>query len=413
MRFPRGCQMAGWQCGECVATNREGCRPDGEAVRRGKIVLGESCRQAYTPPPLPGSRSRVRWGWPSHSDRDFGPSGRQENRRRDRECREGVATVPQQGGYRVDKLLIAGVETVVGGNLAAWLSSRWQVAGVAWEQAVQVAECAIVKGEPSGSRPIEVRESEKPDWVVFCGPSAESSWESASGGFAAGRWTELAAAWAKAARDWRVPFTLISSDAVFTGPWMFHRENGTCFCDSPRGVGYRQMEQGVLEANPGALVVRTQAFGWSPVVGREGLPERVVGKLATGEVVRLDCQRHATPILATDLAEILEVAWRKSLTGVYHVGGGERVSPFRFGCLLADQFGLAMSGLAADVSPGSAGREFGSVETSLQSRKIRKALELPLPLIREGLARLHEQHVSGYRERFQGELTTPEMARAA
>ena len=30
----------------------------------------------------------------------------------------------------------------------------------------------------------------------------------------------------------------------------------------------------------------------------------------------------------------------------------------------------------------------------------RKALEMPLPLVREGLARLYEQHVSGYRDRF-------------
>ncbi|MFM8223032.1 MAG: hypothetical protein ACKOJF_29335, partial [Planctomycetaceae bacterium] len=109
----------------------------------------------------------------------------------------------------------------------------------------------------------------------------------------------------------------------------FHRENGTCFCDSPQAVGYRQMEQAVLEANPQSLVVRTQAFGWSQVPGRTGLPERVVETLVAGGAVRLDCQRHATPILATDLADVLELARQKSLSGVYHVGGGERVSPFR------------------------------------------------------------------------------------
>jgi hypothetical protein len=95
------------------------------------------------------------------------------------------------------------------------------------------------------------------------------------------------------------------------------------------------------------------------------------------------------------------------------VGGGERVSPFRFGCLLADQFGLPLSGLAADLTRGGLGREFGSIETSLQSRRIRKALDLPLPLIREGLSRLHEQHVSGYRDRFNGEVSADSLARAA
>ncbi len=32
--------------------------------------------------------------------------------------------------------------------------------------------------------------------------------------------------------------------------------------------------------------------------------------------------------------------------------------------------------------------------------RIRKALEMPLPLIREGLARLYDQYTSGYRDRF-------------
>ena len=313
----------------------------------------------------------------------------------------------------MDKLLIAGVDSVVGGNLAAWLSSRWEVAGLSWEHPLQIAECRVALARERGTNPQAWQGEGKPQWVVFCGPSAESSWEVPSGSGSAARWSELAAQWARAARDWQVPMTLISSDAVFTGPWMFHRENGTCFCDSPQAVGYRQMEQAVLEANPQALVVRTQAFGWSPVAGRTGLPERVVETLVAGGAVRLDCQRHATPILATDLADVLELARQKSLSGVYHVGGGERVSPFRFGCLLADQFGLPLSGLAADLTRGGLGREFGSIETSLQSRRIRKALDLPLPLIREGLSRLHEQHVSGYRDRFNGEVSADSLARAA
>ncbi|MFN5533346.1 MAG: hypothetical protein ACK5F7_22570, partial [Planctomycetaceae bacterium] len=110
----------------------------------------------------------------------------------------------------MDKLLIAGVDSVVGGNLAAWLSSRWEVAGLSWEHPLQIAECRVALARERGTNPQAWQGEGKPQWVVFCGPSAESSWEVPSGSGSAARWSELAAQWARAARDWQVPMTLIS-----------------------------------------------------------------------------------------------------------------------------------------------------------------------------------------------------------
>ena len=192
---------------------------------------------------------------------------------------------------------------------------------------------------------------------------------------------------------------------------MFHRENGACFCDSSPGRILRLFEQEVCDLNPNTLLVRTNVFGLSPNPENPGLIETVLEALSDEQTLSLDCMRHATPILATDFAEIIEKAYQNKLHGVYHLAGGERINPFRFACLLADQFGLSLSNLSAIETPFEQRREFGAGECSLQTRRVRKALETPLPLIREGLSRLHEQYVSGYRDRFGVEVhSAPEKA---
>jgi dTDP-4-dehydrorhamnose reductase len=210
----------------------------------------------------------------------------------------------------------------------------------------------------------------------------------------------VAGAWARAAKEFGCDLTLISSDAVFTGPWMFHREGSQCNCESPAAKILQLIEAEVAEGCPNALIVRTNAYGWSPLADEAGLVERVLQAAQEGEPLSLDCMRHATPILATDLADLLERAWFCRLEGLYHVAGGERVNPFRFACLLADQFHLPMSSFDAIETSLERRREFGAGETSLQSRKVRKALDVALPLVRDGLSRLYEQYVSGYRDRF-------------
>jgi dTDP-4-dehydrorhamnose reductase len=167
------------------------------------------------------------------------------------------------------------------------------------------------------------------------------------------------------------------------------------------------IEAEVAEVCPDALIVRTNVFGWSPLPQSPGLIETVLHAVDQNEPLALDCMRHSTPILATDFAEVLEQAYRHKLRGVHHIAGGERINPFRFSCLLADQFGLPLASLSPRETPFESRREYGAGETSLQCRRIRKALDTTLPLVRDGLSRLHEQHASGYRDRFGGLVEAP------
>jgi len=306
------------------------------------------------------------------------------------------------GRLRVDKLVIAGVDTILGGNIAAWFSDRYDVIGLSFGKPVRIQGCETLKC-PSRD-PLAIQNwiaSERPKWIVFCGPWAESAWNGNSNWIEGNRPAELIRPWVAGAAAIGCNCTVMSSDAVFTSPWMFHDEESTSFSSTPEAQALLQMEQTVAEVNPDAMIVRSHVFGWAPFSETEGFIEQTLAQMYSGRRMNLDCVRHATPILATDLAEVLEQAYGACLSGLYHIGGAERLNPYRMGTLLATQFGCPYTPSAPLEPLTERSAEFGAGETSLQSLKIRKALGISLPLVSEGLERLHAQSLNGYRDQFE------------
>jgi dTDP-4-dehydrorhamnose reductase len=183
---------------------------------------------------------------------------------------------------------------------------------------------------------------------------------------------------------------------------MFHGETSRGLCHSRQARCLQAIEAATLEAHPAALVVRTNVFGWAPEACGPGWIERQLDGLQAGAAMRCDAVRHATPLLATDFAEVLLQAWQAGLTGVYHVGGAERTNPARFVERLACEFALTPPACGPAESLVERPRGFGCGETSLQTSGIRRALGISLPTLAEGLRRLCEQRDNGFRDRLNG-----------
>lgn len=308
-------------------------------------------------------------------------------------------------------LLIVGVETVVGANLAATWADRARVVGLSTGPEINVSGCEIFHCDRSNGDTVRKWLNQtQAAHVIYCGAAARSAWESptltrrASEESAAKSLDHAAAsAWAAAAAEAGIHFTLISSDAVFTGPWMFHEENSVALCDSAEAKSIRTTEDRVREVCPKSLIIRTNAFGWSPIGTPGGWLESVLTALEHNRSIDLDPISHATPILASDLADYLEAALEDELTGVFHIAGAERVSPHRFARQLASAFEFAApySRTIRELETRPTG--FGRGETSLQSRRFRGEYDCTMPLLSEGISRLLEQHRSGYRDRLAGE----------
>lgn len=299
----------------------------------------------------------------------------------------------------MERILIAGTETVVGANFAATFSESARVAGLSFNRPVAIAGCdggVCASGELDAIRSWLAQT--RPERVVYCGAAAETSWTGSAPDVKSA--AKHARHWAMAAAEAGCLLTYISSDAVFTGPWMFHAETCNSFCLSAEATTLRSIEDEIARLCPNALILRVNAFGWKPRAAGAGFIENLVSALEDDRTPQVDCVRHASPIHAADLAEITSRAWQAGLDGLYHVGGAERVNPVQFAERLAAEFSLSMPRCSTVESLTNRAVGYGAGETSLQTRKLRRALGIALPMLSEGLRRLYEQSFNGDRDRL-------------
>ena len=302
----------------------------------------------------------------------------------------------------VETVLIAGIESVVGANLAASLSDRYQAVGLSLSLPLSVAgsQTSVSHGHDWEMVRNEVA-SIRPQRIVYCGTAAHSTWQNPPPWISVAQSETAIRNWTRAAREFECRLTVISSDAVFTGPWMFHKEDSTCLCASAQAQAIRSAEILVAQYCPDALLVRTNAYGWSPEsTGRCWISE-TLADLKSHSAGPFDHLRYATPILTTDLTEILEQAWQNNLHGIYHVAGAERVNPNQFVEQLANEFGLPEPQPVNGNSLSGRPTGFGRGETSLHTNKIRKDLNIAMPMLADGLQRLRGQKQNDYCEQLE------------
>ena len=293
----------------------------------------------------------------------------------------------------MERLLVTGIDHPLGSNLALALVERFQVLGLYSQYVVESSEFATTHAAPGDRAHLEeLLHDWRPQWIIHCGPLSSPSWDRTGNEQLAEQEPKAAAHWTKLADELSARLTVISSDVVFSGPRMFHEETSPAHNPSQRAAQVRAMERAFEHS--GALVIRTHAYGWSPAADHAGFAEQAYESLVSGRPIEADGRRHATPILATDLAELLVRAYEKRIDGLHHLSGAERTSPFRFVSQLATAFGLQAPGETSAASQNST-----DGETSLNSKRARRVLEMATPMLRDGLNRFAEQARQGWRSR--------------
>ena len=76
----------------------------------------------------------------------------------------------------MESILVVGVETVVGANIAAHFAERHEVSALAFGAPVRIEGCRHV--EPTAS-PSDTILSCRAQRVIYCGPESRSSWDPA------------------------------------------------------------------------------------------------------------------------------------------------------------------------------------------------------------------------------------------
>lgn len=294
------------------------------------------------------------------------------------------------------KLLITGIEQTLGANLAAALADRAEIVGLhALDRPVRIASITSYACELDDPQALHDAVLEfAPQSVIHCGRCAQARWDVAAGeaSIDVDHEAALAVSLADATLRLRSKLTVISTDAVFTGPRLFHEENETASATGALANAARAVED-ALAATP-ALIVRTCAYGWNLHGAPDSFAERLWHRLADGSAPQIDALPHATPILATDLAELLWLAAQRGLEGLYHITGAERTSLLRFASELASLAGFDAPQVAALApTPDSTPVR---IETSLNTRRARRLIKTAMPLLREGLDRFVAQKRGEY-----------------
>lgn len=308
----------------------------------------------------------------------------------------------------MEKLLIIGIDTLAGSNLALSLANRCEIAGISLCENFAFDGCRVL--------PIRAAETDKvcsaiaaesPTWIVHCGPTSRSSWDFEE--FDAAQTVALVAATAATAKSCGTRFTLVSTDAIFQGPKLFHREISEVG-EGPRSIAAARVEKAL--AGVDALTIRTHLFGWSPA--GDSSVEQIWEAIADDRTVPACGNRYASPILAIDFAELLWLANRKRLTGTFHLAGAERISKWQFAMLMVLASGASPNDFRRGLGVANGTIEFSSndEETSLDSRQVQRLIETPLSMLRDAIARFVEQATNGHRDRLQAGWTSETAAAA-
>ncbi len=303
-------------------------------------------------------------------------------------------------GFAADRprLLITGVDGALGANLAMRLAANFVITGVCQNTPISLPACRIWPLQGSDRLASLVREL-APKWIIHCGAASRGSWDAVEDEVDAELELRLCHTLREAASAVGSSLTVISTDAVFAGRRGFRREGHSTDGVSALAQVARLVEQALCGTN--ALVVRSCIYGWSPTGGRPGFAERAWQAFSEGNRFTADPDLFATPILATDLADLLLRSYRRGLTGLYHFAGAERVSAYCFARELASIFELPGELTSMDRSIAEVLHLPRVQDSSLDTRCARRRLACTMPLVREGLERFADQVHNGHRARLR------------
>ncbi len=156
----------------------------------------------------------------------------------------------------------------------------------------------------------------------------------------------------------------------------------------------------VAAGAPASLVIRTNFFGWSPT-GRRGLAEWVLSRLESGLPVPAFFDVRFSPLLATDLANLVLDMIAAGLRGLYHVAASDSCTKYEFAVELARAFDRDPAAIERSSVQAAGLRAERPRDTSLQTRRVVRDLGKPMPLVGSGIERLRAQRDLGYRDRLR------------
>lgn len=188
----------------------------------------------------------------------------------------------------------------------------------------------------------------------------------------------------------------ISTDHLFAGDRGLRTESDMP-CPLNEYARSKLLGESLVQAIcPGALVVRTNFFGWGHA-GRQSFSDWILASLRAGKGIPLFDDVHFTPILADTLALTAHKLAEGGASGIFNITGDERVSKYEFGRRLAERFELPADLIRRSQMGLAQLRATRPGDMSLANAKTRNCLGAPLGSLDSYFAALHHQERQGRR----------------
>lgn len=273
------------------------------------------------------------------------------------------------------RVLVTGAGGLLGGRLVAELHARGLEVIAAWRGTPPPAGPRAVRLELTDRTALErLLDAERPAAVVHAAAMAQAHLCQAGPEAAAEVNARLPGTVAALCRERRLRLVALSTDLVFAGDRSGVRETDPPGPRNVYGRTKRAGEEAVLAAYPEAAVARIALVTGRGHGPRGTSSESVAWALAAGRPVSLFTDEYRTPVDAWSVASAVAGLLERGGSGLFHLGGPERLSRFELGRRTARALGLGEAGLVAALQADYPGPEPRAADVALDSSRARREL---------------------------------------
>jgi dTDP-4-dehydrorhamnose reductase len=183
----------------------------------------------------------------------------------------------------------------------------------------------------------------------------------------------------------------ISTDYVFDGEKGLYAEEDKPNPVNHYGITKLMGERHAEELCESSAILRTSVlYGTHP--DKPNFAKWVVATLTQGKSVTVVKDHYNSPTLADNLAEVVMETVKRSLEGLYHAAGSERISRYNLALKIAETFKLDTSLIKPiEMSELKAWTAKRPKDSSLRVDKIQKEIGVKLLDVAQGLRELRER----------------------
>jgi dTDP-4-dehydrorhamnose reductase len=194
-------------------------------------------------------------------------------------------------------------------------------------------------------------------------------------------------------------FIQISTDQLFDGQKMMYSEDDLPAPVNVYGTMKLKAENTVRHLVPGAAIIRTNFFGWSPRYHPPTFAEWIFNSLRDKTPITLFTDLYFCPIEVSYLIEALDLVMVSEFGGIINIVGSKRCSKFEFGMALARKFGFDTSTITPSKMQPDSFKARRQGDLSLSIKKYEQLFGQKTPGLEDSLSRFYRnRNIKSYFE---------------